>query len=242
MRKTVKNVVCILLILTLSLSTGLLAYLHFFAPGDRDVSGEWTARLPMTDQAAARAFGWLRDIEAVSVSLEEVEAGMQDLDIEVSLVFEKTDRSGGNFRCSVLPESYEACRQAAYEAFAGVFLELLAERLRMAGYTGGTDRESLEALVAGAFGMSTVDYLMSHGPALLPSLEELQDGYEGSGTYKVEEGIVTRYFEEDGTIIQEGYIRKDSSLVLSGGTDDADSGSFRGHDPAVYTLKQPESQ
>ena len=153
MRKTVKNVVCILLILTLSLSTGLLAYLHFIAPGDRDVSGEWTARLPMTDQAAARAFGWLRDIEAVSVSLEEVEAGMQDLAIEVSLVFEKTDRSGGNFRCSVLPESYEACRQAAYEAFAGVFLELLAERLHMAGYTGGTDRESLEALVTGSFGM-----------------------------------------------------------------------------------------
>ena len=36
------------------------------------------------------------------------------------------------------------------------FEELVAERLRMAGYGGGTDAEETEALISEAFGMSAV--------------------------------------------------------------------------------------
>ncbi len=116
---------------------------------------------------------------------------MQDLTIQVNLTLEQTVRSEGTFQCYVLPESYDACNQAAYEAFAMAFQELLTERLRMAGYTGGTDREALEALVTETFGMSTVSYLMSNGPALLPALEDLQVQYDGRGTYETAEGILT---------------------------------------------------
>ena len=139
MRKNVKNVICALLVLSLALSTALLAYLHFFAPGSRDLTGEWTGQLDMTGQAAARAYGWLQDIDAVSITLEEMEERMRDLTIQVSLTIEETERSRGNFRCSVSPESYETCKQAAYEVFAEDFRGLVAERLRMAGYGGGTD-------------------------------------------------------------------------------------------------------
>ena len=68
----------------------------------------------------------------------------------------------------------------------------------MAGYTGGTDGESIEALVNETFGMSTVAYLTPCGPALLPSLEELQAQYDGSGTYTALEGVLTRQFEAGG--------------------------------------------
>ena len=115
MRKTVKNVICILLILSLALSTALLAYLHFFAPGSRDLTGEWTGQLDMTKQAAARAYGWLQDIDAVSITLEEMEERMRDLTIQVSLTIEETARSRGNFRCSVSPESYEIGRASCRE-------------------------------------------------------------------------------------------------------------------------------
>ena len=69
MRKTVKKVIFTLLLLTLSASTAFLAYLHFFASNDKDVSGEWTASLDMTEQAAVAALCWLQDVEAVSVSM-----------------------------------------------------------------------------------------------------------------------------------------------------------------------------
>ena len=242
--KIIKNVVVTLLLLTLSASTAFLAYLHFFISNDKDLSGEWTADLDMTESAAVTALDWLQDIEAVSLSLEDMETYMQDLTIQVNLTFEQTASSEGTFCCEVLPESYDACRQAAYEAFAAAFQDLLARRLFMAGYTESTDGESMETLVTETFGMSTVSYLMSCGPALLPSLEELQARYDGSGTYKVTEDILTRQFDQNGAVEtkEESYIRKDSNLLLSGESGSFSSGIFSDHDPVIYILKQPSDQ
>ena len=236
MRKIMKNGIYIFLLLLLGLSTALLAYLQFFAPGDRDLSGEWTTQLDMTQQAAVTALDWLQEIEGVSVSLEEMESSMQGLTIEVSLTMAQTERMAGTFQCGMRADSYEACRQAAYEAFAESFRTLLGERLRMAGYAGSTDQEAVEALVAGEFGVSTVSYLMGYGPALLPSMEELQGQYEGSGTYEVEEGIVRRRFEDGSTVItkEEYYIRKDDSLILTGEAASGDGEPSSSRYPVVY--------
>ena len=214
MRKVIKNIILLLLILGLSISTALLSYLHFFKSDGRSLSGEWTAELDLTQQAAVTAFIWLQDIEGVSVSLEDVKASMQKLTVRVDLNLEATTDFEGAFRCGILPESYNACGQAAYEAFAAVFRELLAERLRMADYTGGTNKEDLEVLVTETFGMSTVSYLMTYGPALLPSLEDLQAQYDGSGTYEAAEGILTRRYD-NGTTKTANYVWEDSSLVVS---------------------------
>lgn len=240
MRKTIKNAVFILLLLTLSVSTALLAYLHFFASEEEELSGEWSAELDMTEQVAVTALGWLQDIEGVSVSLEDMDLYIPELTIQVSLILEQTERSGGTFHCNISQESYDACRQAAYEAFAMAFQDLLAKRLRMAGYTGSMDEEAIEGLVTETFGMSTDSYLMSYGPDLLPSLEDLQAEYGGSGTYEAADGILTRQFEADGFVITkaEYYIRKDSKLILSEETDSAPAGLFSDHYPMIYTLEQ----
>jgi len=236
MRRYIKNVILTILFLFLITSTALLAYLHFFASDDRNLSGTWTAKLDMTTQAAVTALDWLQDIEAVSISLEDVEEYMQDLTIEVNLSMEQTARCEGTFYCNILPESYDACNQAAYEAFAAAFEELLAERLCMAGYTGSIDKENIEALVTETFGMPTVSYLMSCGPKLLPPLEDLQAQYDGSGTYQTAEGILTRQFEDEETVVTktERYIRKDSDLILFD-----EMGSA--HSTVIYTLQSSSS-
>ena len=243
MRKIIKNVILTLLILTLSISTAFLAYLHFFASDDRELSGEWTANLDMTQQAAVAALSWLQEIEAVSISLEDMEAYMQDLNIQVNLTMEQTNRFKGTFHCNVLPESYDACNQAAYEAFAMAFQELLVQRLQMAGYTEGIDQESMEALVTETFGMSTVSYLMSYGPSLLPSLEDLQAQYDGSGTYEATEDILTRQFDIGGVFTTkiEYYIRKDSNLILFDEISSDSAEPFSDYDSVIYTLKQPQN-
>ncbi|MBD5508149.1 MAG: hypothetical protein HDR05_08920 [Lachnospiraceae bacterium] len=242
MRKSIKNVVITLLLLTLGFSTALLAYLHFFASDDKALSGEWTADLDMTEHAAVTALGWLQEIEGVSVALEDMESYMQELTVQVNLNMEQTGRSAGTFQCNVSQESYDACRQAAYEAFASAFQELLTERLRMAGYTGSMDEEAIEELVAETFGMSTDSYLMSCGPELLPSLEDLQAVYDGSGTYEVSGDILFRWFEEDeGTVLRtEYFIREDSYLILPEGDGSVASDNLKtDFDLVIYTLKQP---
>lgn len=240
-RKTIKTVLLILLILVLSALPALLTYLYFFS-SNKELSGEWTTEVDMTGQAAVAALLWLQDIEAVSVTLEDVEARMERLTVEVNMTLEQTDRSGGTFRCRVVPESYEDCNQAAYEAFAEIFRELTAERLRMAGYTGAADEEAVEALAAETFGMSTVSYLMTCGPALLPPLEELQDRYDGNGTYVAEEGILTRQYEEGATarIRAERYSRNETGLILTEKVDheNPDNGNDYGSYPVIYVLRQ----
>ena len=241
MRKTIKNAVIILLLLTLSASTALLTYLHFFAEGDRDLSGEWTTDLDMTEYAAVTALNWLQDIEAISISLEDMDSYMPELTVQVNMTLEQTGRSAGTFQCNVSQENYDACEQAAYEAFAAAFQDLLAERLRMAGYTGSMDEDAIEELVTETFGMSTVSYLMSCGPELLPPLEELQAAYEGSGTYEVSGDILFRWFEADGgTVLRtEYFIREDSYLILPEGDVSVASDILKtDFDPVIYTLKQ----
>lgn len=243
MGKTIKNAIFIILILTLSISTAILAYLHFFASDEKELSGEWTTNLDMTEHAVVTALDWLQDIEAVSISLEDMGAYMQGLTIQVNMALEQTGRAEGTFQCNVSPESYEACNQAAYEAFAMAFQELLAERLSMAGYTGNTDKEAIEALVTETFGMSTVSYLMDYAPKLLPSLEDLQAEYDGSGTYKIEEDILTRAFDVGGAVItkDEYYIRKDAILILSGENGVAPDDSTSDYYPIIYEQKMSNS-
>ena len=244
MGKIIKNAFVIFLLLTLGASTVLLAYLHFFASNDRDLSGEWSASLDMTQQAAVSALGWLQDIEAVSVSLEDMEPYMQELTVQVDMSLEQTGPSEGTFRCHVVQESYDACRQAAYEDFAAVFLDLLTERLHMAGYTGSTDREAVEALVTETFGMSAVSYLMACGPALLPSLEDLQAQFDSSGTYEAAEDILTRRVDTGGAVVteEEYYIRKGSTLILSGKIGVDSSGLFSVYYPVIYLSEGSSEQ
>lgn len=242
MGKIAKKILYTLLFLSLSILTAFLIYVHFFRVDDRNLSGEWTAQLDMTKQAAVTAFIWLQDIEGVSVSLEEVEADMQNLTITVNMTMEQTGQSGGSFSCAVQPESYVACDQAAYEAFAAAFRKLTAERLRMAGYTDSADEESVEALINETFGMSADSYLRTCAPALLPSLEELQAGYDGSGTYEAADGVLVRQFDREGTAVtrSEHYIREDLSLVLSGEMEGNSSDIVSDHYPIIYTLKLSE--
>lgn len=237
--KIMKNATITFLLLILGIFIILLMYSHFFSAGDKNLSGEWTANLDMTEQAAVTALSWLQDIEAVSVSLADMELYMQDLTIQVNMDLKQTNNSGGTFQCEVSQESYDACKQAAYEAFAAAFQDLLVERLHMAGYTGSTDKEAIEALVTETFGMSTVDYLMTFGPDLLPSLEDLQARYNGSGTYETAADILTRQFETGDFVItkEERYIRKDSNLILSEEVSSVPEGLFGEHYPMIYILK-----
>ena len=108
----------------------------------------------------------------------------------------------------------------------------------MAGYTGGTDKEDLEVLVTETFGMSTVSYLMTFGPALLPPIEDLQAQYDGSGTYEAAEGILTRRYD-NGTTKTENYVWENFSLVLSGEEDSDGQGQKK---PTILIFRKIASE
>jgi hypothetical protein len=112
MKKIMKNAIFTILFSVLIILALFLAYLFLYASNDRNLSGKWTADLDMTGQAAVTALGWLQDMEAVSVSLQDMEARMQGLTVKLDLTLEQTARSGGTFVSTVQQESYAACSQA----------------------------------------------------------------------------------------------------------------------------------
>lgn len=251
-KNAVKNTIVILLILSVGILAAILVHSRLQAQREANLSGEWSARLDMTEQAVVAAFGWLSDIEAVSVSPEDVAACMRNLTIQVNLTLEQTAPGQGTFRCEISPEAYDACRQAAYQALGEAFRAALAERLLMAGYAGSTDEAALGELAEEALGMPLFSYLMSCGPALMPSLEELQARYDGSGSYEAADGILARRFDAAaapsdaaGTdAVRERYMKRGAELVLYGreiseadGAAAPESGS-RSY-PMVYTLRDP---
>ncbi len=242
MKKIIKNTIFTILLSVLIILGLFFAYLYFYASNDRNLSGKWTARLDMTEQAAVTALGWLQDMEAVSVSMQDMEYYMHDLTIELDLTLEQTARTEGTFASALVPESYAACSQAAYESFAAAFRDLVTERLRMAGYTGDLSEKAVESLIAETFGMPTVSYLSTCVPDLLPPLEELQTRCDGSGTYTAAEGILTRQFDS-GSLIRtrtERYIRKDTTLVLTESAASDAAGYFMDHYPVLYTLQRSQ--
>ena len=93
MKKIMNSIVYVILLPALIISTALLTYLHFFASNDNNLSGEWIATINMTEQVSFTALDWLQDIEAVSVSMQDMESHMQDLTIDLHMTFEQTARS-----------------------------------------------------------------------------------------------------------------------------------------------------
>ena len=121
MRKFFRSVLFTLVLLSLCALNAFLIYLYFFGSKEQDLSGEWTADLDMSEQAAVTAYIWLQDIEGVSVSPEEVESRIPELTVEVNMKLEQTGQAEGTFQCMINQDSYDACDQAAYEAFAAAF-------------------------------------------------------------------------------------------------------------------------
>lgn len=120
----------------------------------------------------------------------------------------------------------------------------MSDRLRMAGYTGSTDQEAIESLVTETFGMSTVSYLMSCGPSLLPSLEELQEEFDCSGAYEVTEDVLTKQVDTGRIVVteEERYIRNDSMLILSEKIGVDSFGLFASFYPVIYIMQQSSDE
>ena len=106
-------------------------------------------------------------------------------------------------------ESYNAAKQQAYTALENAFEDLLLIRAQTAGKDMATREEAAQS-IEDTIGMTCLEYLANYGPELLPPLEEIQGQYNGSGSWKAENGVLLR----DGR--GEAFLINTDLLVLSG--------------------------
>lgn len=170
-RKTVYIVLLLFVILILS------GFLVFTALKQYKVSKEPIHDyVSMTEEASARAFVWLSNIEDTELTYEEVKECMGDFNLEI--VKTPADKKGV-YTMSLADNAYGYCLSQAKTGLERAYRLSVCKRITSTGYEGTVNDELVESLMQETFGMSVSDYISQCEIVLLPSEEELISKYSG---------------------------------------------------------------
>lgn len=192
-------VLLLLLVVFLLAAISCALALRIYKGPNTSPVGRWRMYVDLTETARARANGWLQRAELG----ERVDASDALPPIRVGVLLELTP--DGGWRREVEENSLEAAEKEAENALAAALRELLLLRIADAGRAAGTP-EDAETRFQKAIGMSSVQYLESYGPRLLPTPDELRESYEGSGSYEIDgqrmriDGQPVRCIVDDGVM------------------------------------------
>lgn len=130
----------------------------------------------VTEEAAARAYVWLNQIEDMHLSYGDVRKMMGDIRLELILTPGKED---GKYMQALAEGTLTDCQSRAQNGLEKAYREVVRHRLADAGYEGEISDTVLDDLMREAYGVSVSEYLASCHVQLLPTPEELTEMYVG---------------------------------------------------------------
>lgn len=133
----------------------------------------------MSDEAAARAFVWLNEIEDNELTFEQVKECMGDFNLELVLV--PTEEKGVYTR-SLAEGAYDYVYSQSKVGFEKAYKIVVKNRLQAAGFEGECTDETVEELMQKTYGVSVEEYLEGCDVKLIPTREELEEEYSGEVT------------------------------------------------------------
>ncbi len=133
----------------------------------------------MSEEAAARAYVWLSQIEDMPLSYTEIREMMGD--IQLQLVLTPTGEKGKYMR-TLADDTFADCREKAQNGLEKAYREVARYRLLEAGYEGEIADDMLDDMMREAYGVSVSEYLSFCEVQLMPALEELAGMYSGEVT------------------------------------------------------------
>ena len=158
----------ILLIIVIGLM-GTKAFFQYRAL--QEVAGRHTETIDITENVASKAEEWLEDVEGVTVTTKDIAEYMGPLEIIVVTECSFDIYDNMSVTRELDPESYDSCRQKAYEGVTECFANIIGDRLFAAGID--TDGLDIDACAQDIFGMNISEYVNQSIPEFFPSYEEL---------------------------------------------------------------------
>lgn len=165
-------VIILLIILIIGMATaGVLLFLY---GKSKMLGGEWERKIDVTDTVREN----IRDYIAESTLTDEINVDdyLSSIKIDSRLVITKE----GSMKETISYESYYDANEQAYDALEKIVTTILENRIK-SNYIE-TDL-STDQLVKETVGTDLRQYLKSHGPLLMPSIEELETVYGTDATY-----------------------------------------------------------
>ncbi len=130
----------------------------------------------MSEEASARAYVWLNQIEDMPLSYTEIKEMMGDIQLE--LVLTPAEEKGKYMR-ALSDNTFAVCRKKANDGLEKAYREVARYRLLSAGYEGEISDDMLDTMMREAYGISVAEYLSYCNVQLMPTLEELTEMYSG---------------------------------------------------------------
>ena len=130
----------------------------------------------VTDEAAAKAYVWLSQIENTDITYDEVKSCMGDFNLE--LIKTPTNKKGVYSR-KLADGTYEYCEGQAKAGFEKAYRLAVMKRLRNSGYEGEITEALVDELMIEAYEVSVSEYLRGCNVSVFPSAQEISSRYEG---------------------------------------------------------------
>lgn len=135
----------------------------------------------MSEEAAARAYIWLNQMEDMALSYEEIKERMGEISLKIVLT---PGEEKNTYVQSLDGDTYTECMKQAQNGLAASFRDAVRQRFSDAGYEGEISDEMLDEMMQEEYGVSVSEYLALCEVQLLPDLEELTETYSGEVTYE----------------------------------------------------------
>ncbi len=130
----------------------------------------------MSEEAAARAYIWLNQIEDMPLSYTEIKEMMGNIRLTVVLT---PAGEKGRYIQTLAEDTFADCEKRAQDGLEKAYREAVRYRLLDAGYEGVITDDMLDDMMREAYGVSVSEYLSFCEVQLLPALEELTEMYSG---------------------------------------------------------------
>ena len=138
----------------------------------------------MTEEAAARAYVWLSEIDDFDISYDEIKAMMGDFNMEI---IETPTKEKGVYALSMADGSYEYCVSQAKVGLEKAYKQAVVNRIMAAGgIEGEVTDATVEELMMEAYGVSVSEYLEGQNIDYFPSLDEMNEKFSGEVNYNEE--------------------------------------------------------
>lgn len=140
--------------------------------------------ISMTEEAAARAYVWLSEIENSNITYDEIKELMGDFNMEV--VETPTGQKGVYVR-SIADGSYDYCLSQAKTGLERAYRKAVINRIMAAGgIEGEVTDATVEELMMEVYGLSVSEYLDGQNVDIFPDINELNQKYSGEVNYNEE--------------------------------------------------------
>ena len=135
----------------------------------------------MTEEAAARAYVWLSEIDDCNITYDDLKAIMGDFNMEI---VETPTGEKGIYTKALADGSYEYCLSQAKTGLERAYRQVVINRLMVAGgIEGEVTDATVEELMMEEYGVSVSEYLEGQNIDIFPSLDELNQKYSGEVNY-----------------------------------------------------------